>query len=324
MDLKNAALLELSQELCRFDLEYFGKVLCPACLAGLELTRPDEISEEHIFPHSVGGKITTILCKACNNKFGTKQTKWLGEYVEIYRANTPFHPNEKKQSRRVKINGIDLGGSWRQLEDGSLELFVDKGRTSPESYNAYAIGGAESKMQIEFNIPLFQNENLVRIGFLTSAYCLWFKNFGYSWVFQSAMEIVRKQIKFPDENIIDWNFLIDLGEYEAKEPWIGLAKFKDAVFPCAAIFDHLVLLPSYTKNHPEETLRNDISIKQMQLQPLLPHRFQHRCVGPTLLRFDEHLVILPDMIPKPTIPFNLNQLYSDGRQNEIIEQLLDE
>lgn len=324
MDLKSTALLELSQELCRFNLDFFGKIVCPTCLKNLELSRPSEISEEHIFPDSVGGKLTTILCKPCNSMFGSKQTRWLGEYVELYHAKTSFHPDEKKQSRRVKINGIDLGGTWRESADGSLNLFIDRKRTSPENYTAFATHTPEPKIQIEFNIPLLQNENLVRVGFLTSAYGLWFKNFGYSWVFQSAMEIVRKQIQFPDQEIMNWNYLIDLGDYEAKEPWIGLAKFNKTVFPCAAIFDHLVLLPSSTQIHPEETHRKDIYIKQMRLQPLLPERLQHRCVGPTLLRFDEHLVIFPDMMPKPTIPFNLNQLYSDGRPNEILKHLLDD
>ncbi len=66
MDLRSASLLQLSQELGRFNYDLLGKFRCPTCLNDFSI-ESREVSEEHIIPASVGGSLTTFLCKDCNS-----------------------------------------------------------------------------------------------------------------------------------------------------------------------------------------------------------------------------------------------------------------
>ena len=79
MSLTNTSLVEISQELTRFDYRLQGLFRCPTCLRDIPIenigmsNNESAINEEHIIPDSVGGKLTTFLCKKCNSSFGSKQ-----------------------------------------------------------------------------------------------------------------------------------------------------------------------------------------------------------------------------------------------------------
>ncbi len=58
---------ELSDDLARKTANLFNRVLCPLCLQAysedvIDLEEP-ELTEEHIIPESLGGKLVTLSCK---------------------------------------------------------------------------------------------------------------------------------------------------------------------------------------------------------------------------------------------------------------------
>ncbi|NTT87732.1 hypothetical protein [Tabrizicola fusiformis] len=106
----------------------------------------------------------------------------------------------------------------------------------------------------------------------------------------------------PEENIIDWNFLIEIPAREIKEPGIGLMRFGEDYFPIATIYDHIVILPSAQKLHPSRTSAEKISKKLISMEEEIAPRFQHRCVGPAVMICGGQLIIQPDMISNATIP----------------------
>ena len=89
-------LLEISQELTRFNIDWQGKFRCPTCLKDYPLDSK-EITEEHIVPDSQGGRVTTFLCGPCNSFFGHKQTRWLSDWIDLVEGGAPFHRDPKKQ-----------------------------------------------------------------------------------------------------------------------------------------------------------------------------------------------------------------------------------
>lgn len=305
---KNTFLYEVSQELARFDAKLMGLFRCPVCLRDLPIDNfgsPDAdnaISEEHIIPASVGGKQTTFLCKRCNSTFGHRQTKWLVDWIELTEGDTPFPIAPKKQKARMSDNGCKLNGSMRLGDDGALEFYTDRERSNPVDFDAYWSEPKSSEIKIEFSMPVFANEKSLRVGYLTAAYGLWFKNFGYSFVLQSSLDTVRRQILEPDKSIMDWNFLIEIPAREIREPRIGLMRFDHDYFPIAVIYDHIVLLPSGQKLQPPSTSAEKISKKLMSLGDEIAPRFQHRCVGPAVMVCDGQIVVQPDMIANATIP----------------------
>ncbi|VAW23829.1 hypothetical protein MNBD_ALPHA12-1267 [hydrothermal vent metagenome] len=300
-DLKHAALLEISQELTRFEYEFRGMFRCPTCLGNYVLDSK-QITEEHIIPKSIGGKVTTFLCKECNSKFGNKQTRWLSEWIELNKGDAPFHIDPKKQDAKITADGRTLNGSLRLAEDGAIEFNSDKNRSNPVDYEAFWTGPKHSEITVTFKTSVFANEGSLSVGFLTAAYGLWFKNFGYSFVLQSAMDIVRQQIMNPWQNLMSWNYLIETPLKEIKDPCIGLMRFGSDYFPIASIYDHLVILPSAKREHPQTSATNQIATKFMNFGEEIAARYQHRCVGPAMLICDGQDIIIPDLIPNPTIP----------------------
>lgn len=300
-DLKSASLLEISQELTRFKYELRGHFRCPTCLSDYPIDSK-EITEEHIIPDSSGGRMTTFLCKRCNSSFGHRQTRWLSDWIELNESNTPFHVDPKKQRAQLTANGRKLNGTVKIADDGAIEFYTDKKRSNPIDFEAHWNGPKPSEIIITTQMPVFGNENSLRAGFLTAAYGLWFKNFGYSFVLQSSLNVVRQQILNPDIDIMNWNYLIETPAREIASPCIGLMRFGVDYFPIALIYDHLVVLPSAKRPHPFSTPPSKMSKKVMNFTEKIASRYQHRCVGPAVLICDGQEVINPDLIPNTTIP----------------------
>lgn len=177
-DPKSQYLLEISQELTRFKYDLRGIFRCPTCLRDFPISS-NEITEEHIVPDSSGGKITTFLCRTCNSSFGYRQTRWLSDWIELNEGNGLFHVDPKKQRARLNADGLVLNGSLSIADDGAIEFTTDPKRSNPVAYESHWGGPKPEKISITTELPVFRNENSLKVGFLTAAYGLWFKNFGY-------------------------------------------------------------------------------------------------------------------------------------------------
>lgn len=300
-DLRSRSLIEISQELTRFKYELRGNFRCPTCLRDYRITS-NEISEEHIIPAAAGGKITTFLCRKCNSTFGHNQTRWLTDWIELNESKLPFHEDPKKQRAQLEADGRKVNGILKIADDGAFEFYADRRRSNPEDYDAHWNGPKPKTIKITSQMPVFQNEQSLRVGFLTAAYGLWFKHFGYSFILQSSMDIVRKQIQNPNEDIMTWNYVIDPNKGIIDRPQLGVMRFGSECFPVAAIYDQVVLLPTPKSLHPPSTEPNAISFKQIAIAEQVADRYQHRNVGPAVLICDGQPIIEPDMIPTATIP----------------------
>jgi hypothetical protein len=299
-DLKLTSLLEISQELARFKYGLRGLFRCPTCLCDYPIDSK-EITEEHIIPDSSGGKITTFLCKACNSSFGHKQTRWLSDWIELNEGNGLFHADPKKQRAQLKSDVRTLNGSLALADNGALEFRTDPRRSNPVDFKVYWNDPKPKKIEITTKLPVFSNENSLNVGFLTAAYGLWFKNFGYSFVLQSSLDIVRQQILNPDKILMDWNYLIETPAREIGNPCIGLMRFGTDYFPIALIYDHLVVFPSPKRQHPSSTPSSEMSKKMISFSDEIVSRYQHRCVGPAVLICDGQTIVNPDLIQNATI-----------------------
>jgi hypothetical protein len=298
--LKLRSLLEISQELTRFKYELHGVFRCPTCLRDYPIDSKD-ITEEHIIPDACGGKLTTFLCRDCNSSFGHKQTRWLADWIELNEGNGLFHVNPKKQRSHLTANGRTINGSLSIAKDGAIEFTADPSRSNPVDFEAHWNGPRPSEISITTQLPVFRNEDSLKVGFLTAAYGLWFKNFGYSFVLQSSLEIVRQQILNPDRALMDWNYLIEIPAREIANPSIGIMRFGVDYFPIALIYDHLVIFPSPKLQYPRRVRPSEMSQKAMYFAEQITSRYQHRCVGPAILICDGQEIVNPDLIPNATV-----------------------
>jgi hypothetical protein len=298
---KSNFLHEISQELGRFDANLLGWFKCPTCLSDLPIEgfgRADfgnEISEEHIIPAAVGGKKTIFLCKVCNSKFGHRQTKWLVDWIALNEGGAPFYRDAKKQTASLSAGEKKLNGSLSLDDDGAIRFFADRRRSNPADFDSFWSDAKTPEIRVSFALPVFANEDSLRVGFLTAAYGLWFKNFGYSFVLQSTMSVVREQISNPREAIMDWQYVHPVPSQKICEPCIGLMRFDKDYFPFAVIYDHFVLLPAAHKLHPSITPWEKVSQRFIRFEKEVAPRYQNRCIGPAELICDGQVIIQPDL-----------------------------
>src|SRR5437868_1137324 len=69
--------------------EQFG---CPLCLKAFPHSEPlgEVVSEEHVVPGALGGRITTLTCKRCNNEMGSKLESHLVQRVLVEARKRPL------------------------------------------------------------------------------------------------------------------------------------------------------------------------------------------------------------------------------------------
>lgn len=105
-------------------------VMCPTCMDTFKFDVEDEIAKitmGHVVPEFAGGKQWTILCKRCNDTFGSKQDKWLGEYLDVLVTPeaTPLHA--KTISRRLTVNGVEVNGLIKPSDNhDGIDMFLYK------------------------------------------------------------------------------------------------------------------------------------------------------------------------------------------------------
>lgn len=179
--------------------------LCPICLRPhKDLNTDDPLTLEDAPPKSLGGTANTLTCKSCNNTAGHKIDFHLTERLrEIDSAK--FIPGTETIIK-VNINGETFQGKITVGEDGTMTMFHSNKNNHPE--------------KLEQTMQQLKGGNIVDMNFLKSrvipenleyallktGYIMTFEKYGYSLVLDNCFDIVREQLKKPEERIYPDNF----------------------------------------------------------------------------------------------------------------------
>lgn len=301
MKQKEKELQDLSRSLARFRPEYEGCFICPTCLRSFPIIRQAEISQAHVLPKASGGTLKTYLCRKCNSTFGTRQDKWFGEYLEAIQEKNRTVLACKTRRGYFEIEGIRVGGSFEfTIEDG-LQLFIWQNRTSPtalQKLQELRSSGGLTSFSVSIPIPLLEREKqrLSAIGFLTAAYLLWFKEFGYSWALQKHLEPIREQIHRPTESILPDKFIAGSNSV-FENPCIGIGLLGGEVALVAGLGNHVVLLPPADRVDFYDRISR-IDKENIKLTNLRTFSFykNHSFDGPLGVLFGDCLALAPDAL----------------------------
>lgn len=184
--------------------------VCPICLQPyLDFNGENQnpLTEEHTPPESLGGKVTTLTCKSCNNTAGTQfESHLIKRLREI--DSSQFIPGTES-SFKVEINGTSLNGKMVVDSDGTIKVEHGYKHNNPVPLNK-AMETIKPGMIIS---PSFRNEKIsidnVMYGLLKIAYVMAFERLGYSIIFDKCFDIVREQILNPGKKIYPDNFQLD-------------------------------------------------------------------------------------------------------------------
>jgi hypothetical protein len=109
------------------------------------------------YTRSAGGRVTTLLCVTCNSGFGSRQDKWIGEYLHIVLRNGSIL-DAKSQKGHFEIGGVRVAGRYRILPDGGLNFRYWPDKTSPAALKAVEEQFTRSTLKLSIPVPLLEKQ----------------------------------------------------------------------------------------------------------------------------------------------------------------------
>lgn len=303
----------------KFKIEFERGILCPICLDiflenQLEISSENYLTLEHNPPDSLGGKANILTCKSCNNKLGHKCDVALLNYL-LDQDFKNFKPNSKHRTILKNPKGDKVTAIINWDNDGKLIIDV-KGKHSnpkdlkniieseekgifPNENDPYSF--FTSKWNFEFESPNKGDMRLASIALLKIGYLLAFEKFGHIFLFNKNLDIIRKQILNPDENIIkdpfwiNYNFpenLLGMSIIEKPKKLNAFVSTFKLVTPSGSPQISIVL-PKYGENDYEiyQNMRKefltDIDIRITTLEPFLDLKDINKVFYPFHLPFEK-------------------------------------
>lgn len=179
--------------------------LCPICLRPHKnLNSDDPLTLEDAPPKSLGGSANTLTCKSCNNTAGHKIDFHLTERLREIDSGK-FIPGTETPIK-VNIDGETFQGKITVEEDGTMKMYHSKKNNHPvklEKTMTELEGGEIINM--DFLKSRVIPENL-EYALLKTGYLMMFERFGYSLILDNCFDIVRKQLKRPEERVYPEGF----------------------------------------------------------------------------------------------------------------------
>jgi hypothetical protein len=197
-----------------------------------------------------------------------------------------------------------VGGTYQITQERGFEVFIRADKTAPEALKQVTERLASMELNghtkgrthtVSATIPLLENRDLVEIGFLTSAYLMWFRELGYSWALQEHLGPIRDQITHPTEAILPRNFLAPCPDQVYDWPWIGVGQIGGELALLAGLADRVVFLPPADARDFYNALGSDLEGLALDPRPL--SFYQHHIFGaPRGVMLGHRLVIAPDVM----------------------------
>lgn len=173
--------------------------LCPICLSNyfiidrIEYYSSTEFTEDHFPPESVGGTLSALVCKSCNNSAGGQFENSLVQKMEQVSFNKRV-PNSVLKAKTV----FDDVKGWRHTrlsvsdnKDVFFQLSITKNEKLPHisaeqlETNNYGKGWKGKVTPNQFS------PEKVTKALLKTAYLYCFYNWGYDFAFSRSGELVR-------------------------------------------------------------------------------------------------------------------------------------
>ena len=171
--------------------------MCPICLTFFARTEnlTKSVSIEHIVPDALGGRITTLTCRQCNNTAGTKLDSHLVQRVQVEGRKKPIPAAAKFCDTAFRVE-VHLPES----ADDALRIYGIHKQSHPQEIDKFGKLLSEGvwdgqELKLDFNLgyePLRSRAALAR-----SAYLLMFRIFGYRYVFDRSAAVIRRSITEP-------------------------------------------------------------------------------------------------------------------------------
>ncbi|TVM32538.1 HNH endonuclease [Oceanidesulfovibrio marinus] len=188
---------------------------CPIC--GDHFSRTDlesgKLTLEHIPPKSQGGRGIALTCSSCNNKAGYTIDAAVANFEGIKKISAlgtkdgKYNDDIKLSLGEGKLNQLNFN---LDITNGSQYFYIKPKSNPPNSKEIIKNFFEEHNKQPRGHISQIRletkrryNHKLALVGYLKSAFLVCFASFGYTYIFDTNLDAVRKQIQNPVGNILD-------------------------------------------------------------------------------------------------------------------------
>jgi hypothetical protein len=181
-----------------------GFYVCPLCLRafGRQSLEHGHLSIEHVPPRNQGGPFAKVLlCRACNSTTGHELDSHLANRD---RVESIGRPGADPESIRAEVDGYELNATIsHSAELGGIVMSVDERRNDPATLEAARHVLSEGYKTVNVTSRIGYSRHRWRAGMLKIGYLVTFAHFGYSFAFRPDNQILRDQIKRPDDQLLN-------------------------------------------------------------------------------------------------------------------------
>jgi len=181
--------------------------ICPICETPFtEINGEIPLTLEDAPPKSLGGQANTLTCKICNNTLGYQIDFHLTERLKEL-DSASFLPNTTTKVK-IKIGDDVLNGTINIDENGKISMYHSDKNNHPIKLEK-KMTGLEGGDVVNLNfLKTRVIPEKLEYALLKTAYILAFQKFGNSLIFDPCFDIVREQLKNPNQRIYPVNFWI--------------------------------------------------------------------------------------------------------------------
>jgi hypothetical protein len=170
---------------------------CPLCLRllpeeAIDL-EPPELTEEHIIAGELGGNMTTLTCRRCNNTHGSEIDAHL---IQMMRSRDSIEGLSDRPFRgRIEIAGmtvptdIDWKASVGQTTTFALRPFKP---AVHEAIRSEMMGGRVKTLNVTLSFDFIPGRT--NIALLRIAYLAMFRALGYRYILSPSVSVIRNVI----------------------------------------------------------------------------------------------------------------------------------
>lgn len=179
--------------------------LCPICLNPYKkIDSKNPLTLEDAPPKKLGGKANTLTCKKCNNNCGSEIDSHLIERLREI-DKTKFFVNSKTKIE-LEIEGEIIRSEIIINENGKQKFTASTKNNNPNLLKEKMQFGKKIQ-KINISRKPIIRDNL-EYALLKTAYLMAFEKYGYLFILDKSFDVVREQLKNPNNRIYPKGFWI--------------------------------------------------------------------------------------------------------------------
>lgn len=187
------------------------QVACPICLKLFNSI--DELSDAHVFPAALGGRLVTLACRKCNSQVGSDIESYEVERAKLIRAFSGHGQGTYRANLRP-LTSVQDGGKvvadFTYIQDDlkpTVRFNIIPGNFDPNVLSEIKQSRRSSGGGFSVGFTAKAGWARARLTYLHSAFLFLFHQFGYEWALDPCTQVVREQIQRPQEDLIGFNVI---------------------------------------------------------------------------------------------------------------------